>query len=108
MLYFYSIFIASMGTLGFAAAHSLLCLISAFACSVVIGISAYYIRQRWIAYGVTTLLMAYFSFKAFTSQYFFVNVLLLLVSIFVLAWPSLKKLRLSVVGLQRSSRHSQR
>ncbi len=108
MLYFYSIFISIMGCYAYFKVGSMICLTSSLACGVIVGVAALYKPFQWLAYGIASLLTFSFTLNLISSPRFFPNGILALVSVCVIAWPFVRKLRISFGDLPHSSRRTQR
>lgn len=108
VLYFYSVFLVMLGSYAYLHAASAISLITSLSCALIITTAATIRSQSPLGFGVTGLLALYFSLNYISSHRFFPHGLIALVSLFVVLWPLLSKVRFSIVHSPRSTRRIRR
>ncbi len=110
MLYTYSAFLVALGSYAYLHSNSLVSLLTSLISALMITSAATLKNQAHVGYAVTAFLAFYFSLNYISSHRLFPHGLIASVSMFVLIWPLLKRIRFSLTRPEpkRSPRRARR
>ena|SRR3990167_2638296 len=108
MLYFYSIFLVSLGSYAYLHVNSVVSLVTSLISALIITSAATLKNQAHVGYAMTGLLAFYFSLNYISSYRLFPHGLIAIASIWVVFWPLLKRIRFSSNRSKRTTRRPRR